>query len=92
MKSEQQPEKPKKPHALNLENRSKGFLTGVEKVSSSNETAIVLETSSGGMTLTGTGLKINKFDNDTGTLSFEGSVSSVRYSAAKLPFFKRIFG
>jgi sporulation protein YabP len=92
MKKTPEPEKPKKPHTLTIDGRDKGMLTGVEKVISSNETGLVLETGAGGLTITGAGLKINKFDMDSGALVFEGTVNSVRYSTAKIPFLKRIFG
>ncbi|MCL2061440.1 MAG: sporulation protein YabP [Firmicutes bacterium] len=85
------PEKPKRPHTLNIENCAKGFLTGVEKVTSSNDAALVLQTSAGGLQISGTDLKINKFDTDSGALVFEGAVSSIRYSAAKVPLLKRLF-
>ena len=84
-------EKNRKPHTLNIENREKGFLTGVEKVVSSNETTLLLETSAGGLQIAGSGLKINKFDMDSGTLVFEGTVTGIRYAAAKVPLLKRIF-
>ncbi len=81
----------KKPHSITLENRKRALMTGVEKVISSNETAILLETSEGGLTVAGTGLKINKFDAETGQLTFEGTVNKMQYSAAKEKFIKRIF-
>jgi sporulation protein YabP len=88
---QQKPQTPQKPHSVYLENCQKGVLTGVSKVVSSNDTMLVLETGAGGMTVSGSGLKINKFDVNEGSLSFEGTVGSIRYSAAKLPFLKRIF-
>ena len=86
-----QSEKPKKPHALNIESRSKGLVSGVEKVVSANETALLLETSAGGLHITGGDLRIHKFDMDSGSLVFEGAVNGVRYAAAKIPLLKRIF-
>ena len=66
-------------------------MTGVDKVISSNENCILLETSEGGLTVSGSGLKINKFDAESGQLTFEGTVNKMQYSAAKLPLAKRIF-
>jgi sporulation protein YabP len=80
-----------RPHTVNMENCAKGYITGVGKVISSNENAVALETSMGGLILSGNGLKINKFDADTGTLSFEGAVAQLKYQSAKVSFWKRIF-
>ncbi len=81
----------KKPHSITLENRKRAIMTGVEKVISSNENCIMLETSEGGLTIAGTGLKINKYDVESGQLTFEGVVNKMQYSAAKAPLLKRIF-
>ena len=81
----------KRNHAVNLENREKGFITGVEKVVSSNDTQLSLETSAGGLTVVGSELKINKFDAESGALAFLGSVNALKYSGAKVSFLKRIF-
>jgi len=82
---------PTKPHSLNIENREKGQLTGVIKVVSSNDTQLVLETSQGGLQLSGNGFKIIKFNADEGYLSFEGITNAIKYSAAKVPLLKKIF-
>jgi len=82
---------PKRPHNINFENREKGHVTGVSKVVSSNDRELVLESSAGGLTLTGSGLKIIKFNAEEGFLSFEGVPNAFRYSAAKVPLIKRIF-
>ena len=81
----------KKPHSINLENRSHAALTGVEKVVSSNENCITLLTSGGELVIFGANLKINKFDNVSGQLSFEGTVNKLQYSAGKEKLIKRIF-
>ena len=81
----------KKNHVLNIDNREKGTVTGVIKVISSNHTQLLLDTSAGGLTILGGELKIQKFNADEGYLSFEGTVNSFKYSAAKVPFFKKIF-
>lgn len=81
----------KKPHSISIENRSRAALTGVEKVISSNENCIMLLTSNGELGIFGTNLKINKFDNVSGQLSFEGTVNRLQYSAGKEKLLKRIF-
>jgi len=80
-----------KPHSIHFDNREKGNITGVIKVVSSNDKELVLETHAGGLTLTGMGLRITKFNADEGYLSFEGVPNSLRYSAVKQPILKRIF-
>lgn len=81
----------KKPHSIDLSNRKNGAITGVEKVISSCDTCLALATCEGGLTIAGANLKINKFNVDDGTLSFEGEINSLKYNAAKVPVLKRIF-
>ena len=83
--------KSEKHHVVNIDHRNKGNITGVVKVISSNNTQLILDTSVGGLTILGSNLKILKFSADDGYLSFEGTTNSIRYSAAKVPFLKRIF-
>lgn len=82
---------PKREHSIKIENRNKAFLTGIDKVISSNDNTILLETSEGGLSINGMGLKINKFDADAGEMTFEGTVNKLGYSAAKVPMLKKIF-
>ena len=83
----------KKPHVITIENREKGQLSGVAKVLSANETALLLETGAGKLALAGAGIKITKYDVETGVLTFEGTVTSVKYSGAgvKPPLLRRMF-
>jgi len=81
----------KRPHSLSLDNRNKGLITGVSRVISANETGLSLDTSQGGLTISGNDLKINRYDMDSGALSFEGTVNNIKYSAAKVSFLKRMF-
>jgi len=81
----------KRNHVINLDNREKGNITGVIKVISSNNVQLLLETSAGGLTIMGNELKILKFNADEGYLSFEGTINSVKYSAPKVSFIKKIF-
>jgi len=81
----------KRNHVVNIDNRDKGNITGVNKVISSNTAQLLLETSAGGLTILGSELKINKFNADEGYLSFDGTVNSFKYSAPKVSFIKKIF-
>jgi len=80
-----------KPHVVHFENREKGHISGVIKVISSNERELSLDTHAGGLSLTGSSLKIIKFNAEEGYLSFEGVPTSLKYTAAKQPLFKRMF-
>ena len=88
---EEPSEQPQKLHNITIENREHALISGVEKVVSANETSLLLKTGKGGLSITGSNLKINKFDIDSGTLCFTGTVNIIRYSGAKVPLIKRIF-
>ncbi|MDR2201487.1 MAG: YabP/YqfC family sporulation protein [Clostridiales bacterium] len=81
----------KKPHSITLDNRSRAHLTGITKVVASSERALTLETGAGGLTFYGSGLKINKFDADSGAMTFEGAVDKLEYSGVKIPLLKKLF-
>lgn len=83
--------KVKKQHILELTNRANATISGVEKVISSSDTCLNLATSEGGLTILGSNFKINKFSALDGTLSFDGVINSLKYSAAAVPLLKRIF-
>lgn len=83
--------KPLRSHELKITGRNKGILTGIEKVISSCETALCLVSSCGNLNIAGEKLKIIKFNADDGTLDFEGTVNSMKYSGARTPLLKRIF-
>ena len=53
-----EPTVPQKPCGLVIENRKKAVLTGVKEVDRFDETAVVLETWGGRLTLTGSGLHV----------------------------------
>jgi len=73
----------KKPHTFTLENRTRGTVTGVEKVISSNDTTINLQTVDGGIQLLGKDFKIKRFSQDEGIITFEGEVESLKYTQVK---------
>ncbi len=78
-------------HSFNMTDRKKAVLTGVNKVDSSNASEIVLTTCLGRITITGSELKIDRFDVAVGDLSLTGNIDAVKYVAAKQPILKRIF-
>ncbi|MDR1138577.1 MAG: YabP/YqfC family sporulation protein [Clostridiales bacterium] len=69
-----------KSHTLTLDSRSKGTITGVDKVVSSNDTSILLHTTQGVIQILGKDFKIRQFSQDNGVLHFEGEVDSIKYS------------
>lgn len=70
---------PVRAHSLQLDNRQRAVITGVEDVDSFNEQMIVLMTSAGAMTLTGDQLHIAKLNLDDGQLLVEGQVYALEY-------------
>lgn len=78
-------------HSLNLTDRKKMSLTGVVKVESSNAGEVVMTTALGRLIVTGSELKIDKFDVNDGNLTVAGNIDTIKYATAKQPLLKRIF-
>lgn len=68
-----------KSHSLNMENREKLSLGGVEDVSGFDENLIVLTTSQGELTLRGEQLHIDRIDLDVGQLEVRGRIQELSY-------------
>lgn len=89
---EETKQKPKKLHNVQIENRAKAILSGIEEVGMATETQITLTTSAGGFTLSGRGMHITKYNADEGLLVAEGEIIGLDYSEAKKKgMFKRLF-
>ncbi len=80
-----------RPHSVQMTDRTKAVMTGVVRVDSSGATQIDLMTSLGKLVITGTELKIDKFDVNSGDLEFSGHINGIKYADAKQPLLKRIF-
>lgn len=78
-------------HSFVMNDRKKASLTGVTKVDGMTDTQIDLTTCMGRLIITGSELKIAKFDMDDGNLTFTGNIDSVKYAQAKQSLLKRIF-
>lgn len=91
VKPEQSQLKPTAPHSLTLADRKKLSLTGVTKVDGMTDAQIDLTTVMGRLVISGSELKITKFDVDDGNLSLTGNVDAIKYAAPKQSFIKRIF-
>ena len=78
-------------HSVNMTDRKKAVMTGVAKVDGATETQIDLTTALGRLIVTGTALKIAKFDDADGNLTLQGNIDGIKYAAARVPLLKRIF-
>ncbi len=68
-----------KAHSLTVENRMNTVITGVEAVDLFNEQTIVLTTTEGAITLSGTGLNVESLDLTQGRLIVTGRIEAVEY-------------
>ena len=85
-------EKTKRPHGVQLDNRKKAVITGVDEVVSMTETLAQLKTGADGLVVNGAGMHILRYNADEGTLVIEGTVDRMAYTAGdKSGFFKRMF-
>ena len=74
-----------------MTDRKKASMTGVAKVDGASETEIALTTCMGRLIVTGSGLKIVKFDEQDGNLVITGNIDALKYAQTKPPLLKRIF-
>lgn len=70
-------------HSLILESREKMTLSGVNEVCAFSDTAVVLKTNMGDLTLRGKNLNIGKLNTETGELFISGEFNSLQYSKSK---------
>jgi sporulation protein YabP len=68
-----------RPHTLAIDGRARATITGVTDVDSFNDAMIVLNTSSGAMTLVGSGLHISRLNLEDGQLLVEGQIDALEY-------------
>ena len=69
-----------KPHSITIEGRERIVITGVRDVASFDDNTIILDTETGGLTIKGSELHINRLSLDEGNLSVEGYISSCVYN------------
>ncbi len=67
-------------HSINMDNREKLSITGVEDVASFSEDSVILVTNMGTLTVKGSELRINKLNVESGELMVEGSINQCEYS------------
>ncbi len=83
------------PHHVVLEERRHLTVSGVEDVERFDENTIVLSTSQGDMTITGSDLHIEKLSLDGGDLKVEGEIEALVYEENKATrggFLARLLG
>ena len=78
-------------HSLNMTDRKRIVLTGIGKAESSNASEIVAMSCLGRLVITGSELKIDKYDAADGNMVITGLVDSIKYAQNKPPLLKRIF-
>ena len=66
-------------HSIELHERSKMILTGVNDVSEFSDDTVKLKTNMGAMTVKGTGLTISKLNTNDGDVEINGSINSIQY-------------
>ena len=81
------------PHQLMLEDRQRLTVSGVSDVDSFDDTAIVVYTDMGELSIKGEGLDISRLNVETGDLKMAGSVQALTYAepAVRGGFFGRLF-
>ena len=85
-------EQPILPHKLTLNERKQLTVTGVTEVISFDETAVVLRTNLGLLTVHGKELQLKNLSLDGGQVAVDGSVSALIYEEPKEPagFLRRL--
>lgn len=83
-------------HRLELSERERLTVSGVEEVERFDEAEIVMRTAAGTLVVGGENLHIGKLDLDGGTLHVDGSIHSLFYEDRAAPqsggLFRRFFG
>ena len=81
-------------HALQMENRERMHLSGVNDVSGFDENVILLSTDMGELSIRGEALHIDKIDLDAGILEVRGRINELSYEerSERGSLFSRLFG
>lgn len=87
--------KPSLPHTITLRDRAQLQISGVCEVISFDDTAVVLRTTRGAMTVEGEKLHVSTLDIDRGEVILDGTVNGIYYAgdgSEKSGFLARLFG
>jgi len=80
-------------HSVNIDNRERMNLCGIDDVKGFDENIIVLNTCQGCLTIRGENLHIDKIDLDVGKISLGGHIQELSYDEISTGgFFSRLFG
>ena len=80
------------PHCLTLRERRELTMTGVTEVVSFEETAVVLHTALGTLTVQGSGLQMKTLSLEGGQVAVDGDISALIYEEPRLGGWRRLFG
>lgn len=82
------------PHKLTLDQRKHLTMTGVNEVVSFDDTAVVLRTALGTLTVQGQGLRLKTLSTEGGQVAVTGAVSALTYEEPREPggWLRRLFG
>ena len=72
-------------HAIELVDRKRLSLTGVQDVDCFNEQIVVLRTPLGTLTVTGAGLNVSRLSQEDGRVEIDGEVDALEYTGGKKP-------
>ncbi len=82
-------------HSITMENREKLTITAVDDVVSFDEEKVIVDTSMGTMTVSGSDFRIHKLNVDDGQLVIEGTIDEIQYTENhkkdQKGFFARMF-
>ncbi len=71
----------RRPHRLEMTNRERGAVTGIQDVVSFDENQIILDTDQGLLTVKGKGLHVSRLTLEKGEIDIEGRFDSFVYSS-----------
>lgn len=85
-----------RPHSVTLRDRKHLYITGVDEITSFDETCVSLDVADAQLNIEGSGMKIDAFSNENGDVTITGWIDSVVYvGKANAPgrrgIFKRMF-
>ncbi len=73
------------PHQIILSDRRTLTVTGVTDIDTFDDTAVVLKTSLGILTINGMALQVKHANVETGDLSVEGTIDTIAYAPTPAP-------
>ena len=82
------------PHKLALSERKQLTMSGVSEVMSFDDTAVVLRTALGVLTVQGKDLQLKNLSLDGGNVAVEGDIGALYYEEPRQPggWLRRLFG